>query len=96
MRTQVWSLQRGDYKLGLLRVCLLSPYNDVVRSTFYSLSGRGVLYSLIILGLTYIKSDDPAELLESAMDSGFIIAVWPVPSALLEGAMFHLLSLRHS
>jgi hypothetical protein len=55
---------------------------------FYSPSREElVVYSLIISGLNYIKSVDSSELLKSGVDSGFIIAQWHVPSALLKGVM---------
>jgi hypothetical protein len=59
----------------------------MVRFTFYSPSMEGsIIYSLIILGLNYIRSSDPTKLPEFVVDSGLIIALWPVPSALREGS----------
>jgi hypothetical protein len=42
------------------------------------------IYSLIILGLNYIKSDGSVELPKFVVDSGFIITLHPVPSASVE------------
>jgi hypothetical protein len=74
---------QGDYKLGFLWMCSSSPM-QWCGSSFIAHRGRGHRLFPYNLRTKVYKYGLSTESPKSTMDSGFIIALWPIALSLCE------------